>query len=85
MRDKRPLISASEVGDYVFCARAWRLRAEGNELDDESRAMLDAGTEYHHAHGGQVRRARRLRTASIALAVLSLLLALLLILRLVLR
>ena len=31
MGNKHPLISASEVGDYLFCARAWHLRADGHE------------------------------------------------------
>ena len=31
MRDKRSLTRTSGVGDYVFCAGALRLRAEGHE------------------------------------------------------
>ena len=40
-------IRASEVGEYVYCARAWRLRAEGET--------------WHLAHGREVVHARRMR------------------------
>jgi hypothetical protein len=31
MNGKRKLIKASEIGKYVFCARAWRLWIDGYE------------------------------------------------------
>ena len=85
MRDKRTLISASEVGDYVFCALAWRMRAEGYESLSSSRAALEAGTEWHHEHGMDVRRSRQARLAAMIITALAIFLGLLLIVYLVLR
>ena len=84
MRDYRSLISASEVGDYVFCARAWRLRAEGHEAT-ALQAARDAGTEWHREHGSAVANEGRLHTAAMISVVTAALLSLLLLLYLVLR
>lgn len=65
-------IRASEVGEYVYCARAWRLRREGFGPSAAGRERLDAGTRWHLAHGSGVRRARllrRLSTAALLVAV----------------
>lgn len=84
MRDKRSLISASEVGDYIFCARAWRLSSEGHEATALQGAR-DAGTEWHHEHGRTVANERRLRVTAKVLLVAGLFLSLLLLLYTVLR
>ena len=60
MSDHGKLIRASEVGEYVFCARAWRLRLEGYE-PTAGRHAREAGTAWHLRHGKSVRRARRLQ------------------------
>ena len=60
MSDGGKSIRASEVGEYVFCARAWRLRLDGYEPTMGRRAR-EAGTAWHLRHGRSVRRARRLR------------------------
>ena len=75
-RNNRSLISASEVGDYVFCALAWRLRAEGHE-PTSLRAAQEAGTKWHRDHGKGVGRARRLHNAAIVFLVVASLLTLL--------
>ena len=85
MKDKHSLISASEVGDYVFCALAWRMRAEGREPLPSSRAAQEAGTQWHHEHGRDVRRSRQARIAAMFITMSAIFLALLLILYLVLR
>jgi hypothetical protein len=85
MRDKRKLISASEVGDYVFCALAWRMRAEGHESLPSARAAQESGTRWHHEHGRDVRRSRQARLAATVITALAIFLALLLILYLVMR
>ena len=64
-------IRASEVGEYVFCARAWRLRRDGHAPDRGGIARA-AGEEWHRRHGRSVRRARRLRRLSFVLALLAL-------------
>lgn len=84
MRDKRSLISASEVGDYVFCALAWRLRAEGHEAT-ALQAARDAGTEWHREHGRTVANERRLRTAAVIFVAMAIFFGLILVLYLVLR
>ena len=84
MRDKRSLISASEVGDYVFCARAWRLGAEGHE-PASLRAARQVGIEWHREHGRGVERSRQFHTAAVIFAALAILLGLLLVCYLVLR
>ena len=70
---------ASEIGEFVYCHRAWWLHhiqgfAPGN------RAALDAGRARHAGHGAAVRRALWLRRAAIiaALAGAALLIAALL-------
>ena len=59
------LIRASEVGEYVYCARAWRLRREGFEPTAGSERR-EAGVRWHTEHGAGVRRARRLRRVALA-------------------
>ncbi|HUQ34538.1 MAG TPA: hypothetical protein VM095_20625 [Pyrinomonadaceae bacterium] len=77
MSDKRKLIKASEIGEYVFCARAWRLRVDGYEPTSGHRAR-QAGTEWHLNHGRTLQRARRLRLFAVFSALLTLIAAALL-------
>lgn len=84
MKEKHSLISASEVGDYLFCALAWRLRAEGHTAAS-LQAARDAGTAWHQEHGRSVAHARRLRAAAMVLLLAALFFALLLLLYVVLR
>ena len=66
-------IRASDVGLYVFCARAWRLKAEG--YASQNVAEMTAGTASHRRHGGRVAAyalARRLSLVLFALALLAL-------------
>ena len=58
------LIRASEVGEYVFCHRAWWLRRiEG--LAPANRARLEAGTARHSRHGLRVAASRGLLVAGL--------------------
>lgn len=62
------LIRASEIGTFVFCARAWWLeRVEGVESDnaDERRA----GDALHAAHGRRVWAATWLRRVALAMLI----------------
>ena len=52
------MITASEVGEYVFCAKAWKLKLDGVRPVSP---RLEAGTVYHKEHQSGVHRARRLR------------------------
>lgn len=49
-----PVIRASEIAEYVYCARAWWLRrATGAEPASSERRQ--AGVELHQRHGLMVR------------------------------
>lgn len=73
------IIRASEIGQYLFCARAWWLGAvEG--LPSAHREEMDAGESVHRQHGRRVRAAvilHRLAWALLALALFAAILALL--------
>ena len=73
-------VTASEIGGYVFCRRAWHLDRCGVPTTLEPDRA--AGVAFHERHGRQVRLASQARglapwfaVAAIALAVLALLLA----------
>ncbi len=53
-------IRASEVAEYAYCARAWRLRADGHEPASGHERRAE-GETWHLAHGREVERARRMR------------------------
>lgn len=74
MSAERELIRASELGEYVYCARAWWLRKEGFEPTAGSEAR-ERGTRWHTRHGRQIARARSLLRAALFLALAAVLLA----------
>ncbi len=60
------VIRASEIGEYVHCERAWWLgRVQG--VENANRAVMEAGTERHRAHGQRVWRATMMRYAAVLL------------------
>lgn len=48
-----PTIRASEVGDYVYCARSWWLRRVAGE-EPTGQERREAGTALHTRHGRAV-------------------------------
>jgi hypothetical protein len=73
------VIKASEIGEYVYCNRAWWLRRT-YDFRPQNVEELRAGTIYHEEHGGQVRQgilARRLALVFFFLALSVLVFALL--------
>ncbi len=66
------LIRASEIGSYIFCARAWWYRRQG--LEPENQAELTAGTELHRVHGRSVIAAGLTRTLALILLLIALIL-----------
>lgn len=70
MTDKDGIIRASEIGLYVYCARAWWF---GGVLGYRS-ANVDAmrqGAAQHHAHGHSVETFHRLRRLALILLILA--------------
>ncbi len=65
------LIRASEIGEYVYCHRAWWLRVvEGRVPDNQAR--LRAGTAAHRRHGRGIALSRLLLAAGLGVVVLGL-------------
>ncbi|HEY0082545.1 MAG TPA: hypothetical protein VGB61_07135 [Pyrinomonadaceae bacterium] len=60
MSKRGKYIRASEVAEYVYCARAWRLGADGHE-PASGHGRRAEGESWHMAHGREVERARRMR------------------------
>jgi hypothetical protein len=52
-------IRASEIGTYIYCARAWWYYTQG--LLSENQVEMDIGSEYHQRHGRMVLAARLMR------------------------
>jgi len=63
-------IRASEVGSYLFCARAWWYRQHG--VESTNHAELTAGTELHRQHGRKVIAAGVTRTLAVILLLVAL-------------
>ena len=74
-RHNQTMITASEVAEFMFCAKAWQLKREGNEPDSPH---LETGTAFHRKHGRQLSFASKLRRAGWVLVGLVLLLLVLL-------
>jgi len=58
--DRRLIIHASEVGEFVYCAKSWYLKRCG-EVPQGS--QLEEGAVFHERHEATVSRAARLRKA----------------------
>jgi hypothetical protein len=81
MRKRRSeTLRASEIGEYVFCARAWRLRLDGYEPTGES-VRLVAGQRFHERHGRSLQRTRRLNVVAFICFALAVVVALIWLLR----
>ncbi len=66
-----PVIRASEIGEYIYCHRAWWLgRVKG--IENANRTQMESGVTRHHAHGRLVERSELLQKAGLAFLVLAL-------------
>ena len=63
-------IRASEVGSYLYCARAWWYGRQG--LASSNQAEMTAGTELHRQHGRKVLAAGLTRTLAVILLLIAL-------------
>lgn len=67
--DRRLIIDASEVGEFVYCAKSWYLKRCG-EIPQGMR--LKQGAIFHKKHGATVSRAASLRKAGVWLSLIGL-------------
>jgi len=67
--NRRLIINASEVGEYVYCAKAWYLKRCG-AIPQSPR--LDQGATFHKKHGTTVSQAARLRRIGAVLSLIGL-------------
>ena len=63
-------VSASELGEYAYCRRAWWLRAVRGVTTAEQGQRFARGHGAHARHGATLRLARALAVAA-ALALLA--------------
>ncbi len=75
LRHNQPTLTATEVAEFMFCAKAWQLKREGHEPDSP---QLEAGIAFHRQHGKQLTFASKLQRAGWVLVGLALLLLVLL-------
>lgn len=68
MPERPQIIRASEVGEYVYCARAWWLRRVAG-LEPEGRERRERGTSLHRRHGRTVAGSNMLIWLGFACAV----------------
>ena len=66
MSDNKRVIRASEIGEYVFCRRAWWYHYIVG-LASSNQDKMQAGTTKHVEHGQQVQRADMLKRAAFVL------------------
>jgi hypothetical protein len=67
--NRRLIINASEVGEFIYCAKAWYLRRCGAVPQGPP---LDEGTSFHRKHGTTVSRAARLRKTGMTISLIGL-------------
>ncbi len=73
MGQEDPIIRASEISQYAFCARAWWLgRVKGYRSTNV--AAMQQGEAQHRAHGRAVESYHRLRWLALGLLILAALL-----------
>ena len=65
-------IRASEIGSYLFCARAWAYRQQG--IESSNQVEMTAGTELHRQHGRTVIASGLMRILAVLLLLVALVL-----------
>ncbi len=70
---RRPIIRASELGEYVYCRRAWWLRRVA-ELEPDHHERRERGTVLHERHGRAVASSQALVLLAGVLAIVAALL-----------
>ena len=67
-----PVIRSSDIGNYLYCRRAWWYKKQG--LESENQAELAAGSEIHRQHGRKVLASSLNRTLGIIFLFVALIL-----------
>ena len=65
-------IRASEIGSYIYCARAWWYHQQG--VESSNQAEMTIGTELHRQHGRRVITSGLTRTLAVILLLAALVL-----------
>lgn len=65
-----PVIRSSDIGNYLYCRRAWWYKKQG--FESENRAELATGTEIHRQHGRQVLASNLTRSLGLVLLLVAL-------------
>ena len=66
------IIRASEIGQWIYCHRAWWLARAG--YANQNQTELQAGIVAHEKHAQEVAQADELRTQALYLLILAILL-----------
>ena len=66
------VIRSSDIGNYLYCRRAWWYRKQG--IESANQAELVAGTQLHQKHGRQVLASSLTRTLGLILLLIALVL-----------
>ena len=66
------VIRSSDIGNYLYCHRAWWYRKQG--VESENQTELAAGTEIHRQHGRKVLASTINRSLGMVLLFLALIL-----------
>ena len=67
--NRRHVITASEIGEFVYCPKAWQLNREGAE---PASPALAEGTAFHTQHSANVAQSARLQRIARMLLLLAL-------------
>jgi CRISPR/Cas system-associated exonuclease Cas4 (RecB family) len=65
-----PVIRSSDIGNYLYCRRAWWYRKQG--VESENQTELASGTALHRQHGRRVVASGLTRTLGLILLFLAL-------------
>jgi CRISPR/Cas system-associated exonuclease Cas4 (RecB family) len=60
-----PVIRSSDIGNYLYCRRAWWYRKQG--FESENQTELAIGTKLHRQHGRKVLASSLTRTLGLIL------------------
>jgi hypothetical protein len=66
-------IGASEVGEFAYCSRSWKLASSGVQRVN-GRDQLERGNKWHRKQGRNVHYSVRLRAVAIVLLLIGVIL-----------